>query len=148
MSTITTGRVKNRSQFNETFKFPVFSWEDEIVFQLRDDDKTKRYAQENVLGEYRASMKEFIGDSGSEKWYPIKTQMQGWKTHKEAGQLSMNVTFTSKSKKQTEVFAKSKTKAEVAEFRENAKKQEQYVKEQREKMQASKDAIRKMTEEM
>lgn len=32
VSTITAGRVKNRSQFNETFKFQVFSWEDEIVF--------------------------------------------------------------------------------------------------------------------
>lgn len=60
VATITTGRVKNRSQFNETFKFQVFSWDDEIVFQLRDDDRTKKYAQENILGEYRATMKEFI----------------------------------------------------------------------------------------
>ena len=73
VSTITAGRVKNRSQFNETFKFQVFSWEDEIVFQLRDDDKTKKYGQENILGEYRTAMKEFIKDSGSEKWYKMTT---------------------------------------------------------------------------
>lgn len=93
-------------------------------------------------------MKEFINDSGTEKWYKMTTQMEGWKNHKEAAQLSMNVSFTAKSKKQTEVFAKTKTKAEVQEFRENAKKQEQFVKEQRDKMQASKDAVRKMTEAM
>ena len=44
-------------------------------------------------------MKEFIKDSGTEKWYKMTTQMEGWKHHKEAAQLSMNVSFTSKSKK-------------------------------------------------
>ena len=48
--------------------------------------------------------------------------MAGWKTAKEAAQLSMTVTFTNKSKKQTEVFAKSKTDAEAKAFRDNAKK--------------------------
>lgn len=78
VATITTGRVKNRSQFNETFKFQVFAWDDEIAFQLRDDDKTKKYAQDNILGEYRATMKEFIKDSGTEKWYKLTTQLEGW----------------------------------------------------------------------
>lgn len=67
---------------------------------------------------------------------------------KEAAQLSMNVVFTAKSKKQTAVYAKSKSDAEVKAFHENAAKQEQYVKEQQVKMQEAKDAIKKMTEEL
>ena len=146
VSTITPGRVKNRSQFNETFKFQVFSGEDEIVFQLRDDDKTKKYAQDNILGEYRAQMKEFIEASGTEQWYVLTTQLEGWTTRKEAAQLSMTVAFTAKSKKQTEVYTKSKTDAEIKAFHENAAKQEKYVQEQQKKMQDAKDQVRKMTE--
>lgn len=140
--------MKNRSQFNETFKFQVFSGEDEIAFQLRDDDKTKKYAQDNILGEYRAPLKEFIRDSGTEKWYKLTTQLEGWTTSKEAAQLSMTVAFTAKSKKQTEVYTKSKSEAEVKQFHANAAKQEQYVKEQQTKMQQAKDEVNKLTEQL
>ena len=118
--TIGTGRDKNRSQFDETFKIHVVSWDDEIVFQLRDGAKTKKSSLDNVVGEYRTNMREFIEDSGSEKWYKLMAQLEGWTAAKEAAQLSMTAVFTAQSKRQAEVYGKSKSEAEVRAFHENA----------------------------